>query len=287
MLLQIATLVASLLLLPPLLLFLHLTWAYIFSDNSYYPEVEGRNLWFGHLFLIGGTPNFFNKCCEWAAEYCPTPSKESSQDLKSPNIADRDPKDQGCFEFILPGSNKHMIALTSYSSIENLCKHRPFKLQRHKNVEVIEELAPGLFSAEGDVWKKDRRILAPAFNHSNVNQYLGHDYLTASRLTDKWLTACDGSATTIAINGDCKAFTSDTTALSSFAFDFNSLERTNCLEALDLSNVMEIVRVRSFSLVRYWRIPLLRNLFPVYRREMESIGRLNSLIVIVVRHYYH
>jgi cytochrome P450 len=277
---------STLLLLPPLLVFFHLLSIY-FTSKTYYPVVKGRHFLMGHLPLIGGSSNFYNWLCECADENCPKPLPGSPPQP----IASRPPTGQGMFEFFFPGTDRHYLVLTNFAAIESLFKHRPFKVERNKQVQVIEEIGPGVFSAEGDVWRKDRRIVAPAFNHSNINLYLGHVHTTAARLANKWGAACSrtnaeagvgGGAATLAINDDLMKHSSDTTALAAFAFDFNSLENEECIEASDLAKAFAVIRVRGFAMIKYWRIPVLRNFVPAYRREVALIERLNSLLGKIV-----
>ena len=44
----------------------------------------------------------------------------------------------------------------------------------------------GLFAAEGEFWKKDRRIVAPHLNHKNVNDYMRFVQIVTKRLMHKW-----------------------------------------------------------------------------------------------------
>lgn len=54
--------------------------------------------------------------------------------------------------------------------------------------------ADGLFSAEGDMWKKDRKIVGPALNRKNVRDYVATMKLVGSRLVDKWTKIMDEDA---------------------------------------------------------------------------------------------
>jgi cytochrome P450 len=237
----------------------YMLFLYLFlSDEKGLPTVKGRHWFWGHLKLIGHPSQFFNKLSEFASSL----------------------PEAGAFNIYLPGFNRKYVAVSHLSGINELHKLRPFEVVRAQS--ALEEIAPGLFAAEGDVWRKDRRIVAPAFNHSHIALSLPSLHLTGTRLVNKWVKLSDASPTnTVVINEDCKRFTSDTTALVSFAFDFNSLTR-ECQEASDLAGCLKILFDRQVAgPFKYWKIPFFRR-YTKFKRENEILTRLDNMIGAVV-----
>jgi len=46
--------------------------------------------------------------------------------------------------------------------------------------------AGGIFTAEGTIWKKERKLVGPALNRKNVREYVSIAKLIATRLVHKW-----------------------------------------------------------------------------------------------------
>jgi len=67
-------------------------------------------------------------------------------------------------------------------------RKRPYVVTRRKNLKsAFNSLgAQGLFSAEGQTWKKDRRLVASSLNHKNFGEYISKIELVAERLVTKW-----------------------------------------------------------------------------------------------------
>ena len=139
-------LLALLLSLSLLLLYIFLLYAF-FTDDYGIPTVPGRHWLKGHMGVIGEPSQFYTVLTSWAhSMLCPA------------------------FNFYLPGFNRKHVALCTFSSIAELHSLRPFKVRRLDVNLSIPELAPGLFAAEGEEWKKERKMVAPAFNHGNISR---------------------------------------------------------------------------------------------------------------------
>ena len=131
-----------------------------------------------------------NKLTEWADEYS---------------------KEKGCFEVDLAG--RKFIAVCSEERMKEILKHRPFKIVRNKkSTEASNSVgANGIFAAEHQQWKNDRRLLAPSFNHAQIRDYLPHIQIVLGRLLLKWKTKCmvDGKVVPFAINDDLSCYAMD------------------------------------------------------------------------------
>jgi len=80
----------------------------------------------------------------------------------------------------------------------------------------------GLFFAEGDEWRLDKRFVGPAFSHKHLEEYLHPIRRIAERLVEV-LAAPDGAAQPI--NRTLHSASADITALTAFGHDFDSLRR--------------------------------------------------------------
>ena len=85
------------------------------------------------------------------------------------------------------GSTK-LVVLCSNKTLAQVEKYRPYIVRRRRNVSrALESVnAGGIFTAEGTIWKKERRLVGPALNRKNVRDYVSIAKLIASRLVQKW-----------------------------------------------------------------------------------------------------
>jgi len=85
------------------------------------------------------------------------------------------------------GSTK-LVVLCSNNTLAQVEKYRPYIVRRRRNVSrALESVnAGGIFTAEGTIWKKERKLVGPALNRKNVRDYVSIAKLIASRLVQKW-----------------------------------------------------------------------------------------------------
>jgi cytochrome P450 len=114
----------------------------------------------------------------------------------------------------------------------------------------------GLFTAEGEDWKRERRFVGPALNHKNVKNYLPSVKLVTSRLLEKWENYSEMGGRAIAINDDMYSVAMDIVSLVSFSQDLNSLNTsTNLIQTM--VKYVEITWKRALSPIPYWDIPII------------------------------
>ena len=92
----------------------------------------------------------------------------------------------GAYECSLLG-DRHVI-LCNEKTVSFIERQRPFKVERMGSVDRALKSCgvDGLFAAEGEFWKKDRRIVAPHLNHKNVNDYMKFVQIVTKRLMHKF-----------------------------------------------------------------------------------------------------
>lgn len=162
-------------------------------------------------------------------------------------------EDEGAFEFSLAG--KRFIVVCKHAFAAELLAQRPFKLRRGASTR---ESVPfeGLFMAEGDQWRQDKRIVGPAFSHKHINEYLASIKCVAERLVDVLASPAGGEeARTVEVRHVMYCVTADVIAFTAFGHDFDSLRR--CCPVLDaLKQLFPIIMLRALSPVQYWKLPL-------------------------------
>ncbi|MBT8098795.1 MAG: cytochrome P450 [Gammaproteobacteria bacterium] len=117
-------------------------------------------------------------------------------------------------------------------------------------------LGNGLIVSDGDIWRRSRRMIQPAFSRQKVHQLLGVMQRCADRLARRWAEAAS-SGTTINITEETSEFSLDLILISIFGSDANAWIETpgeNPFSFLsrdstrDLSVVMKVRALREMLL---------------------------------------
>ena len=215
----------------------------------------------GAKFLLGNLPRDTGKVVDaleqWAALY--------GQD--------------GIFETNFAG--KHFFVLCNEEKAKIIESKRPYKVTKRIGVNTaIDSLGfHGLFSAEGDNWKRERRLVGPALNHGNVKEYLAMVKLVASRLLEKW--SRDMKNGVISVNGDVQKCIIDVISLVAFSLDLDSLNGSSEVKDL-LGAILPQVCKRSMSPIPYWKIPFVGQHLD---GSGSKIQKLNALVMQMIHEF--
>ena len=84
---------------------------------------------------------------------------------------------------------KRFIVSADQQMNSEILKNRPGKFRRFSKIsEVMEEMGiTGVFNAEGEVWKKHRKITSEALNVKNMPFYFPIVKEVTQRLLNKWI----------------------------------------------------------------------------------------------------
>lgn len=151
-----------------------------------------------------------------------------------------------------------LFVLCNDERMSELESYRPFDVTRRDKVSnIMKSLgADGLFAAEGDIWRADRKLFGPAMNRKNIRDYVASIKLVASRLTHKWEQAMENHEV-ITINSDLTSYTMDIISLVAFSQDLDSLNQGDPKLIQDTKALLAKIVTRVFSPFPYWKIPLI------------------------------
>ena len=149
---------------------------------------------------------------------------------------------------------RRIVAIGDADAINEILRDRPQGFRRLRDMrEVIMEMGPpGVFAAEGEDWKRQRRLVVTALNTHHIRRYFDLIRISAERLPGRLREAArDGHS--LAIGAELASYTVDITAALALGHDLNTLERRDNELQGHLHRVMEMTSRRLAAPVPYWR----------------------------------
>ncbi|RZI79473.1 MAG: cytochrome P450 [Rubrivivax sp.] len=111
----------------------------------------------------------------------------------------------------------------------------------------------GLFAAEGDAWRHQRRMVMASFAPGNVRAYFPSLLKVTQRLAGRWQKAAqNGSA--IELQSDLMRYTVDAITGLAFGIEVNTLESNEEVIQRHLDVIFPALFRRILTLVPYWRV---------------------------------
>jgi cytochrome P450 len=170
------------------------------------------------------------------------------------------------------GSRK-IVVVGNVETLNSLLRDRPDGFRRWREIlQITEEVGKvGVFAAEGDDWRRTRRLAVTALNSNHLQRYFEIVSTCTERLYGR-LHATAESGQAFEIGQALSAFTVDVTSALAFGHDLNTLERGDDALQGHLHRVFQMTNRRLFFSFPYWRyfkLPADRAL----DRSMEEIER--------------
>jgi cytochrome P450 len=168
------------------------------------------------------------------------------------------------------------LAVTDTEAIAAALRDRPDGFRRSKIMEKIGlemGMAPGVFAANGDAWRQQRRMVMAGFDPTHVKAYFPSLLKSAQRLRGRWMKAAASSAS-IELQPDLMRYTVDAISGLAFGVDVNTLESDDEVIQHHLDKIFPALQRRMFSMIPWWRI--VRS--PADRQLERSMGEVNRAI---------
>jgi len=130
----------------------------------------------------------------------------------------------GRFRFSI--THRHFIAITDPQAIASVLRQRPEAFRKGPRlVQVCKDLGMhGVFSANGEAWRRQRQLVMPALDPAHLHSYLGAMAAVTQRLLRKW-QAKAVAGEEIDLLADLMRYTVDVTTGLAFGHDLNTLEQ--------------------------------------------------------------
>jgi cytochrome P450/nitrite reductase/ring-hydroxylating ferredoxin subunit len=173
-----------------------------------------------------------------------------------------------------------VVAVSDPALVQEVLRARPTVYRRMSKIEraFAEMGAAGVFSAEGDPWRSQRRLAMEALSHRNLRGFYDTLATIALRLKRRWERASE-RGDVVNVTDDLKRLTVDVTTQLAFGHDVNTIEQPEGALQQRLELLFPALQRRLFSLVPTWRFVRL----PADRRLDRALDWLREFLNGLVR----
>jgi cytochrome P450 len=150
---------------------------------------------------------------------------------------------------------RRIVVISDPDVINTVLRERPDGFRRWSEIEAItEEMwgTPGVFAAEGEEWRRARRLAVTALNSNHLQRYFGIVETCTRRLLGR-LEGAAREGRSIEIGGALSSFTVDVTSALAFGRDLNTLEHGDGELQEHLHRVFHTTNRRLLAPFPYWR----------------------------------
>jgi len=149
-----------------------------------------------------------------------------------------------------------VLAVADHELIGAILRARPDDFNRSERLAIISQemgLKLGLFAAEGEAWRRQRRMVMASFAPGHVRAYFPSLLRVTQRLGSRWQKAARAGAP-IDLQSDLMRFTVDAITGLAFGADVNTLESDEDVIQRHLDKILPTLFTRILTLVPYWRV---------------------------------
>ena len=185
--------------------------------------------------------------------------------------------------YVFRVATQPILTIADAEIIQQLLRDRPERFRRWRKIEGIaaEIGADGLFTAEGERWRRQRKFVMHALNASHVREFIPRFEMVAARLRRRWWKAAL-RGTPVDVLSDLMRLTVDVTSGLAFGKDINTLEEIREPIQVHLDKLFPAIARRQTALFPYWRyvqLPRDREL----TQAVKEIGRFISDLITQTR----
>ena len=174
------------------------------------------------------------------------------------------------------GNRKMLVVVGDHQVVASLLRDRPDGLRRTSRFEEIcieMGLPLGVFAANGDTWRRQRRMVMAGFDPAHIRRYFPALQAVSQRLVGRWQLAAQ-QGVVIDLQADLMRYTVDTIAGLAFGAQVNTLESDDDVIQQHLDKIFPALNKRILSPVPIWRF-----MRSAADRQLErSIAQVNSAV---------
>lgn len=173
-----------------------------------------------------------------------------------------------------------VLVVADHGLISAILRARPDDFNRSERLAIISgdmDLKLGLFAAEGEAWRHQRRMVMASFAPGHVRAYFPSLLKVTQRLGSRWQKAAR-AGTVIDLQSDLMRFTVDAITGLAFGADVNTLESDGDVIQQHLDRILPALFTRILTLVPYWRFVKL----PSDREVDRSVVAVKQAIAVFI-----
>ena len=173
-------------------------------------------------------------------------------------------------------AGRKCLVVADHEALGAVLRDRPDGFRRTQRLEEVGRemgLIPGVFGANGDAWRNQRRMVMAGFDPARVRAYLPSLKKVTQRLHGRWLKAARAGAA-IELQSDLMRYTVDAIAGLAFGADINTLESDEDVIQRHLDQIFPALFKRAFTLLPIWRYVRL----PSDRRLDRSVAAVKTAV---------
>ncbi len=151
------------------------------------------------------------------------------------------------------GPNKFVV-ISDVEAANQSLRDRPHVYGRRIALEkIFDELGfNGVFSADDDNWKRQRKIVITALNSAHLHEFYTAMHATTERLRRRWEKLA-AAGTSVDMCAELMRYTVDITTQLAFGIDFNTIETDGPIIQQHLDKVFPALNRRLGAPFPYWR----------------------------------
>jgi cytochrome P450 len=176
--------------------------------------------------------------------------------------------------------SRSIVVLSDPVLMGEILRHRPDHFGRGARLaRAIDEIGlAGVFSAEGDRWRRQRRLVMRALTPEAVRHFFPIIGTVTERLRARWLEAARAGRPADVLR-DLKRYSIDVTTWLAMGVDVNTLVNEDNPLQSDVEFMFETIGRRFLKPIPYWRWIKL----PADRRADEVVRRLGETVSDLIR----
>ncbi|MDM0026187.1 cytochrome P450 [Variovorax saccharolyticus] len=168
--------------------------------------------------------------------------------------------EQWCREFgpyfKLQMGRRKILIVGDHEAVAMTLRDRPEGFKRSVRLQAVASemgLQPGLFGANGEDWRRQRRMVMASFDPAHVRHYFPSLQKVAERLVGRWQAAAR-SGEAIDLQADLMRYTVDTIAGLAFGAEVNTLESDGDVIQQHLDKIFPALLKRMLAPLPTWRL---------------------------------
>ncbi|MBY0573337.1 MAG: cytochrome P450 [Undibacterium sp.] len=149
---------------------------------------------------------------------------------------------------------RSILVVSDYAVVSGILRERPGTFRRNQvGVNIMKELKiAGVFAAEGDDWRKQRKLVMRGLNAEVVRNFFPTLVRMTERLMLRWKTAIENGKP-VDVHRDLKAMSLDVIVAAAMGFDIDALNHDGNQLQLDIDNLYRRLGSRIAAHYPYWR----------------------------------